>query len=138
MTAREVLEGHWNEVAGRLKDQWAQLTDDDLRRAKGSAERLVGVVQEKTGATRREIENFLTSVLGSENPWAAQIAQAAQQYALDASEYLQDSYRKIASQTRDYSVTVQKAVRARPVESLAIALGIGIAAGAFLYFGRRR
>jgi len=138
MITREELKGHWNEVAGRLKQQWGQLTDDDLRRVEGSAERLVGVVQQKTGATRREIESFLTNVLGPNNPWATQVAEAAQRYAEDAAEYLQDNYQKVAAQTSDYSAKVQKTVSARPAESIAIAFGLGIAAGAFFFLGRRR
>jgi len=138
MITREELKGHWNEVAGRLKEQWRQLTDEDLRRVEGSAERLVGVVQQKTGATRREIESFLANVLGPDNPWAAQVAESAQRYAQDAAEYLQDNYQKMASQTSDYSAKVQKTIRSRPAESLAIAFGLGIAAGAIFFLGRRR
>jgi len=138
MVMRDELMGHWNELTGRLKERWGQLTDDDFRRAEGSAEQLVGVVQRKTGATRREVEQFLTSVLGSENPWTAQIAEAAQRYADDAKLYLEQNYRKVAKQTVDYSATVAQTVRTRPNESLAIAFGLGVAATALFFIGRKR
>jgi len=35
------------------------LTDNDLTRAKGDYEQLVGVIKERTGRTREEIENLL-------------------------------------------------------------------------------
>ena len=138
MINREELKGHWNEVAGRLKEKWRQLTDDDLRRVEGSAERLVGMVQQKTGATRREIESFFSNGLGPDNPWAAQVAEEAQRYAHDAAEYLQDNYHKMASRTIDYSAKVKKTVRSRPVESIAIVFGLGLAVGAFFFLGRHR
>lgn len=121
MITRDELKGHWDEVAGRLKEQWGQLTDDDLMRAEGSAEQLVGIVKQKTGATRREIEHFLTNVLGPEHPWTTQIAEAAQRYADEARVYLQQSARKVADHTSDYSVKVSEAVKAKPTETLAIA-----------------
>ena len=138
MITRNELKGHWNEVAGRLKEQWGQLTDDDLMRAEGSAEQLVGVVQQKTGATRREIESFLTNVLGPDHPWTSQIGEAAQRYAEEAREYLQHNARKMVNQTSDYTPKVSDVVRAKPTETLAIAFGLGIAAGAFFFLGRRR
>jgi uncharacterized protein YjbJ (UPF0337 family) len=138
MVTREELKGHWEEVTGRLKEQWGQLTDDDLQRAEGSAEELVGVVRQKTGATRREIETFLSRILGAEHPWTQQIAEAAQRYADEASQYLKENYDAVADQAGDYSRKVAHTVRSRPKESLAIAFGVGVIAGAIFLVGRRR
>jgi uncharacterized protein YjbJ (UPF0337 family) len=52
-------EGRWDQLVGRVKSAWASLTDDDLLKAKGDYEKLVGVVKEKTGKTREEIEREL-------------------------------------------------------------------------------
>ena len=84
-------------------------------RAEGSAEQLVGIVKQKTGATRREIEHFLTSVLGPEHPWTSQIAEAAQ-HSEEARVYLQQNARKVVGQTSDYSAKVAETVRAKPTE----------------------
>ena len=138
MITRDELKGHWDEVAGRLKDQWGQLTDDDLMRAEGSAEQMVGIVKQKTGATRREIEHFLTNVLGPEHPWTSQIAEAAQRCSEEARVYLQQNARKVVGQTSDYSAKVAETVRAKPTETLAIAFGLGIAASTFFFLSRKR
>jgi uncharacterized protein YjbJ (UPF0337 family) len=37
------------------------LTDDDVQRAQGDYEQMVGIIREKTGQTREEIENLLDS-----------------------------------------------------------------------------
>lgn len=143
MTNREQIRGHWNEVKGRLKEHWGQLTDDDFRRAEGSTDQLVGVVQQKTGATKSEVERFIDGILGNGNTrdqaaeTVQQYADAAQAFAADAASYARENYRRLASQSGDYGEKVVQTVRSRPTESLAIAFGLGIAAGAFLFLGRR-
>lgn len=144
MANRQELKGHWNEVKGRLKEHWGQLTDDDLQRAEGSTDQLVGVVQQKTGATKNEIEKFIDGILGagSLSDQAAetvqQYADAAQAAAADAAQYARENYRRIASQSGDYGQKVAETVRTRPGESLAIAFGLGIAAGALFFLGRKK
>ena len=54
-----VLKGDWNIVKGKLKQKYAQLTDDDLRFVKGKEEELLGRIQKRTGKTRDEVERTL-------------------------------------------------------------------------------
>ncbi|PAY15296.1 CsbD family protein [Rhodopirellula sp. SM50] len=143
MVNRQELKGQWNEVKGRLKEHWGQLTEDDLQRAEGSADQLVGVVQQKTGASRSEVESFLDNVLnGSFGDRAAesvqQYAEAAQAAATDAAAYARENYRRLASQSGEYTAKVAETVRSRPAESLAIAFGLGIAAGALFFMGNKK
>ena len=143
MANREQIRGHWNEITGRLKEHWGQLTDDDLQRAEGSADQLVGVVQQKTGAGRSEIEDFIDSLfnrgLGDRAAETVQqYSDTAQQMAADASDYVKEQARRVAAQAGDYPAKVVDTVRARPAESLAIVFGLGVAAGALLFLGRKR
>ena len=43
------MDGTWDQLRGRIKEAWGVLTDDDLERAEGKIDRLVGVIKEKTG-----------------------------------------------------------------------------------------
>jgi uncharacterized protein YjbJ (UPF0337 family) len=56
------LKGGWNEVKGKLKQKYAQLTDNDLAFAEGKDDELLGRLQQKLGKSkedlRREIENL--------------------------------------------------------------------------------
>ena len=56
------FKGGWNEVKGKLKQKYAQLTDDDLTFAEGKDEELLGRLQQKLGKSkedlRREIEDL--------------------------------------------------------------------------------
>lgn len=50
------LKGTWNEAKGKLKQQYANLTDDDLKYEEGLEDELLGRLQKKTGKTIDEKE----------------------------------------------------------------------------------
>ncbi len=56
---RDTLKGQWMQVKGKIKQQWAKLTDDDLAQIQGNYEMLVGRLQERYGRSREEIEEEL-------------------------------------------------------------------------------
>ena len=53
---RDVLAGKWKQLAGKAKAAWGQLTDDELTRTEGNAERLAGLIQERYGKTKEEAQ----------------------------------------------------------------------------------
>jgi uncharacterized protein YjbJ (UPF0337 family) len=54
--------GSWNEVAGKLKQKYANLTDDDLLFKEGKEEELLGRLQKKLGKTKEEIRTMIEKV----------------------------------------------------------------------------
>ena len=63
---RDTLKGQWKQLKGHAKETWGKLTDDDLLRVEGNADRLAGIVQERYGVTREEagkqIDRFLDAI----------------------------------------------------------------------------
>lgn len=61
---KDIFEGKWKQVRGEARTWWGKLTDDDLERAAGKFDVLVGIIQEKYGYTREaavdEIEKRIT------------------------------------------------------------------------------
>lgn len=53
------IKGNWNELKGKLKEKYADLTEDDLAYAEGQEDQLIGKIQKKTGAAKDEISKFL-------------------------------------------------------------------------------
>lgn len=51
---KDILEGKWKQIRGEAKSWWGKLTDNDLDRAAGKFDVLVGVLQEKYGYTRQQ------------------------------------------------------------------------------------
>jgi uncharacterized protein YjbJ (UPF0337 family) len=56
---RDRIEGNWQQVKGKVKQQWAKLTDDDLTAIEGSRDELLGRIQERYGIAREEAERQL-------------------------------------------------------------------------------
>ena len=56
------LKGKWNEIKGKVKQSYADLTDDDLRYEEGKDDELVGRLQQKTGKTRDDVIKWLRSL----------------------------------------------------------------------------
>jgi uncharacterized protein YjbJ (UPF0337 family) len=53
------LKGRWNELKGKLKQRYGQLTDDDLKYEEGKEDELIGIIQKKTGQTKQALIEFL-------------------------------------------------------------------------------
>jgi uncharacterized protein YjbJ (UPF0337 family) len=53
------IKGNWNVLKGKLRQKYAQLTDDDLQYIEGKEDELIGRIQRRTGETRERIERFL-------------------------------------------------------------------------------
>lgn len=59
MTTESILKGNWNELKGKLKEKWGELSDDDLERIQGKRDQLIGALQKAYGKARLEVEREL-------------------------------------------------------------------------------
>lgn len=63
MLNKNIFQGNWKEIKGKLRQQWGNLTEDEVAKMKGSYEELRGVLQKKYGFDQersdKEIENFV-------------------------------------------------------------------------------
>lgn len=57
-----LIKGNWNETAGKLKQKYANLTDDDLLLKKGKEEELLGRLQNKLGKTKEELKSIISKL----------------------------------------------------------------------------
>ncbi|MEZ4723983.1 MAG: CsbD family protein [Candidatus Kapaibacterium sp.] len=55
------IKGNWNEIKGKLKQDFADLTDNDLTYAEGKEDELLGKIQQKLGKTKEEIKQKIAS-----------------------------------------------------------------------------
>jgi uncharacterized protein YjbJ (UPF0337 family) len=53
---RDIVAGKWKEMKGRVREQWGKITDDELDRAEGRAEQLIGLLQQRYGYTKEKAE----------------------------------------------------------------------------------
>lgn len=56
------LKGNWNEIKGKVKQKYADLTDDDLLFEEGKDDELLGRIQKKIGKTKEEVKTWIESL----------------------------------------------------------------------------
>jgi len=56
------LQGDWNEIKGKIKKAYADLTDDDLKREEGNDDELVGRLQQKLGKTKEDVIKWIENL----------------------------------------------------------------------------
>ncbi len=61
---KDQAKGKWDQLKGRAKKAWGELTDDDFKKAEGSEDKLLGVIQERFGDTKQAIKAKLDKLLG--------------------------------------------------------------------------
>ena len=57
-----IITANWNELAGKLKQLYANLTDDDLLFKEGKEEELLGRLQNKLGKTKEELHKIISKL----------------------------------------------------------------------------
>jgi len=53
------LKGNWNEVKGKLKQKYGNLTDDDLTLSEGKEDELLGRIQKRLGKSKEEVRRMI-------------------------------------------------------------------------------
>jgi uncharacterized protein YjbJ (UPF0337 family) len=63
---KDIFEGTWEQLKGRIKKFWGELTDNDLKQIEGNQQEILGKLQERYGYTKEEakkaIEDFKKSI----------------------------------------------------------------------------
>ncbi len=143
MVNQQTLQGNWNEIKGKLRNKWGQLTNDDLQMASGNVDQLIGLIQRKTGEARGSIEKFLDDATAEGANAFSQAADTAREYAQQAMETVQDRSKQAADQfrkgydqaaeslRRGYEQT-EDMIKERPAESAAVCFGVGMLCGVIL------
>jgi uncharacterized protein YjbJ (UPF0337 family) len=59
---KDQVKGKWDQIKGRAKKAWGELTDDDFQKADGSLDKLYGIIQEKFGDTKEGAQKKLDAL----------------------------------------------------------------------------
>ena len=59
------IKGNWLTFRGKVKEQWGQLTDDDLDIIDGKRDQLIGKLQARYGYARDRAEREINDFCGS-------------------------------------------------------------------------
>lgn len=61
---KDIFEGKFKEISGEIKKKWGQLTDDEIRESKGNAQALAGIIQQKYGKKKEDVEREVSEAVG--------------------------------------------------------------------------
>ncbi|MBB4803092.1 uncharacterized protein YjbJ (UPF0337 family) [Flavobacterium nitrogenifigens] len=56
------IKGNWNELKGKLKQKYAEITDDDLLYDEGKEDEMYGKLQQKLGKTKDEVRKIIADL----------------------------------------------------------------------------
>jgi uncharacterized protein YjbJ (UPF0337 family) len=62
MSTKLEIKGNWNEIKGKLKQKYGQLTDDDLIFAHGKEDELLGRIQKRLGGDKEELRRAIEAM----------------------------------------------------------------------------
>jgi len=134
MLSKERFTGDWHKLVGAVKERFGEFNGDELTRAQGNIDQLVGMIQKKTGQTREQIEAFIDQSTKAASSTVSKLTEKAGEYANTATEAVKENYDRLATEAeRGYQYTAN-AVAHRPMESVAIAFGMGVLTGLVVAF----
>ena len=56
------VKGNWNELKGKIKQEYAELTEDDLTYEEGKEDEMLGRLQNKIGKSKQEVKDWIDSL----------------------------------------------------------------------------
>ena len=62
MSTKLNIKGNWNQVKGKLKQKYGQLTDDDLTFAEGKDDELLGRLQTRLGKAKETLRSEIEAL----------------------------------------------------------------------------
>ena len=116
----------------QIRERWGEITDNDFSRVQGNTDQLIGLIEQKTGTARREIEAFLNQTLKGGESMVQNATETVREYATKATDVVRDQYDRVNKQVESGLEEAQDVIRTRPGMSVGVAFGVGILAGALV------
>lgn len=140
MVDHATLQGNWNQIKGKIKEKYGQLTDDDLKSFDGNMDQLIGKIQQRTGEGRQAVEEFLNSLSSGTSNVLDQGRQMAQDAMHRGQEFLQggversrEMWEQTSSQLGERAVETyhqaEDTIKSHPTQAVAVAFAAGLVTG---------
>jgi uncharacterized protein YjbJ (UPF0337 family) len=129
MINMQIITGRWQEVSGKLRERWGQLTDNDLTEFHGDADQLIGLIHRKTGEGYEAVDKFLCDLSHNGASTVGAVADTVREYAGHAAKTVRDNTKQAADQVHAGYIEAKRLVRDQPLRSLAAFFGLGLITG---------
>ena len=138
MLNQQTIQGNWNEIKGKLRSKWGELTDDDLMTFNGNVQQLIGTIQQKTGEARESVEQFFEQLTAGSADAINRASESVRAGANQAAESLQKTSQAAVASLRKGCEEVENVVRQSPGKSLVVCFGVGLITGLVVSLFLRR
>lgn len=129
MALENRVKGDWNQVVGSVKAKYGQITDDELREAEGNFQKLVGLIQRKSGKGLEQIEAFVHDLFENAGIACSDLAAQTSECVQSTGQVLHQGYEYVADHARAGYEQTTRAIANRPAESVVAALAVGLITG---------
>jgi uncharacterized protein YjbJ (UPF0337 family) len=129
MINQATLQGNWNEIKGKLRKHWGQLSNDDVQTFNGNIDQLVGLIQRKTGEARSQVEDYLDELTTKGSASFTEATENVREYVQQAADRIQEGSQQALESVRGGYEQAEDMIRQRPTESVAFCFGIGVFVG---------
>lgn len=65
--SEQISRGRWRELKGKIREQWGDISEDELEKTKGNIDQIAGKIQKKYGESVDGARRKLNSILGQVN-----------------------------------------------------------------------
>lgn len=131
------LQGHWDQIVGKLRQRWGQLGDDELMEFEGNVQELVGFIELRTSDARDDILEYVNAVIAESEGVFDRVQRVAGDYAGATGDAVSRAYEQVSQGVRNGYQEATERVRKRPVGSVAVAFGSGLVAGVLVALALR-
>lgn len=63
---KDQTQGKWDRFTAKVKQQWGDITDDEVRKAEGNKDELIARIREKYGDSKESIAEKLNQMMGDD------------------------------------------------------------------------
>jgi ElaB/YqjD/DUF883 family membrane-anchored ribosome-binding protein len=134
------FDASWNRIKGKLKQKYAQFTDDDLVFMEGKGEELLARLQAKLGLSEAAVIEMLHEMKDSATNLGESVREKISDATARVGEVVSDAKAKIAEGAGNACENMREGARAlqksaegyatrKPVTALLTALAVGFVAG---------
>jgi len=131
MSIKRIFEGVWDEVAGHIQKEWAELTDDDLKKIKANQRVIYGILEEKYGYTAEEsksaVDQFISKLDRQE-----EIDEFKQHITDMTHRFLSNLSKTSSKYTKKGEEEVIKSMQSNPLVTTGAALVVGFILGVWI------
>jgi uncharacterized protein YjbJ (UPF0337 family) len=113
------IEGSWAELKGKAKQQWGNLTDNELTQIGGKKDELIGRIQARYGYSKDKSQQEVET-------WLASIGQSGES-VMDQVNAAKDGAKQVAD---NFTTAMQKYVEKNPAATLAMVAAVAFVIGA--------